>query len=134
MSDMPGLALTMTAQALVLGGLGPRRLLLGALVGGVATGIRVQAAVLVMPVLLVALGEERRQGVWSTSLRALVAFGLGCLLWAIPLVIATGGIDDIPHHIGIELRHRPHSISEGPVEWSSRHKVFNLHHFVRRCR
>jgi hypothetical protein len=71
---------------------GPRRLLLGALVGGVATGIRVQAAVLVVPVLLVALGEERRGGVWSTGFKASVAFGCGCLLWAIPLVVATGGV------------------------------------------
>ena len=92
MSDMPGLALAIAAQALMLRRASPERRGLfesataGALLAGIATGIRVQSAVLTLPVLAFVLFERRR------VLKPIVAFTLGCLAWGIPLVIASGGI------------------------------------------
>jgi hypothetical protein len=82
MSDMPGLALAIGAQALML----RFRLTSGALLAGIATGIRVQSAVLTLPVLALTAFEERR------IVRPAAAFVIGCLAWGIPLVIASGGI------------------------------------------
>src|SRR5688500_6037313 len=60
MSDMPGLALVLAAQALLLIGFGSRRALVaGALVAGLACGVRVQAAALTFPLLLVVLVSAR---------------------------------------------------------------------------
>jgi len=82
MSDMPGLALAIGAQALML----RSRITEGALLAGIATGIRVQSAVLTLPVLAFVLVERRR------AVRPIVAFTLGCLAWGVPLVIASGGL------------------------------------------
>jgi len=83
MSDMPGLALAIAAQALML----RTKATEGALLAGIATGIRVQSAVLTLPVLAFVLFEERR--LW----KPMAAFTLGCLAWGIPLVIASGGVN-----------------------------------------
>ena len=88
MSDMPGLALAVAAQALMLG----TRVTEGALVAGVATGIRVQSAVLTLPVLLFVLVERPRPASASARLRPIAAFAVGCLAWGIPLVVASGGV------------------------------------------
>jgi hypothetical protein len=82
MSDMPGLALAIGAQALML----RSRVTGGALLAGIATGIRVQSAVLTLPVLALVIAENRR------FTKPLAAFVMGCLAWGIPLVIASGGI------------------------------------------
>src|SRR6266850_2580224 len=101
MSDMPGLALAIGAQALMLGRgpftlrRGPFRsaLISGALLAGVAAGIRVQTATLTGPVLALAIAEQRAAGWrWLVS-RPLAACAAGCLAWGIPLVIASGGIN-----------------------------------------
>ena len=90
MSDVPGLALALGAQALFLHGASRARLVQGALLAGIAAGVRVQTAVLTVPLLAFVLLEARdRRTVWQ----ALVAFGAACLAWAIPLVLASGGID-----------------------------------------
>jgi hypothetical protein len=89
MSDLPGLAAAIGAQALLLNGRTDRtRLLQGALLAGLAVGIRVQTAALTLPVLAWMILVERRDKV---SLNAIAAFVVGGLAWAIPLVIATGG-------------------------------------------
>jgi hypothetical protein len=103
MSDMPGLALAIGAQALLLrrgpshhrcgteGGSAMRaRLVQGALLAGIAAGIRVQTAVLTVPVLAFVLLEQRDLKAWW---RPIAAFVAGCLAWGIPLVVASGGID-----------------------------------------
>lgn len=82
MSDMPGLALAVGAQALLLRG----KLTEGAVLAGIATGIRVQSAVLTLPVLALVMFEERR------FFKPMAAFAIGCLAWGIPLVLASGGI------------------------------------------
>jgi len=104
MSDMPGLALAVAAQALLLmrrggeerRGREERRgpfgsaigspLTIGALVAGIATGIRVQSAVLTLPLLAFVMVDQRR------FVKPALAFAIGCLLWGIPLVIASGGV------------------------------------------
>jgi hypothetical protein len=109
MSDMPGLALAIGAQALLLRRDSPERrgplierrgpfgsAILGAFLAGIATGIRVQSAVLTLPVLAFALFEHRRRGVAKGDrgaiVKPIVAFICGGLAWGIPLVIASGGI------------------------------------------
>jgi hypothetical protein len=105
MSDMPGLALAVAAQALLLRRAsqerrGPslaaeaaaRRRRLGsaitggALLAGIATGIRVQSAVLTLPLLAFVMIEERQ------FVKPLLAFAVGCLAWGVPLLIASGGV------------------------------------------
>ena len=118
MSDMPGLALAVAAQALLLAqcgsevrrGLDERRkpgerrgpswpaeaagrrrrlgsaITAGALLAGLATGIRVQSAVLTLPLLVFVIVEQRRFA------KPLLAFAIGCLIWGIPLLIASGGV------------------------------------------
>ncbi len=93
MSDMPGLALTIGAQALMLGS-AP---VAGALLAGIATGIRVQSAVLTLPVLALVMFEKRPPSpAASAGLRAIKLLGgfvVGCLAWGVPLVIASGGVN-----------------------------------------
>lgn len=111
MSDMPGLALAVVAQAFLLQGESNGRepngrrepnarrgpfgsAVLGSLIAGVATGLRVQTAVLTLPVLAFVMFEHRppsavRVRLW---LKMLAAFGVGCLAWGIPLLIASGGV------------------------------------------
>jgi hypothetical protein len=118
MSDMPGLALAIGAQALLLRRgpsqvrfspeserrspaspkrLGPEggsairaHLIQGALLAGIAAGIRVQTTVLTVPVLAFVLLEQRDFKAWW---RPVVAFAAGCLAWGVPLVVASGGVE-----------------------------------------
>ena len=96
MSDMPGLALAVAAQAVLLARRGPEErrgpfgsastITAGAVLAAIATGIRFQSAVLTLP-LLVFVMVDRRQFV-----KPLLAFAIGCLAWGIPLLIASGGV------------------------------------------
>jgi len=89
MSDMPGLALAIGAQAFVLRARrGPHAsAVTGALLAGIATGIRVQSAVLTLPVLAFVAWQRRE------FIRPFLAFVIGCLAWGIPLLIASGGVN-----------------------------------------
>jgi hypothetical protein len=100
MSDMPGLALTIAAQAIMLRPAASEgrglfgAVTAGAFLAGIAAGVRVQSAVLTLPVLAFVLYEHSRSGSdGHRTLKALAAFTAGCLAWGIPLVIASGGID-----------------------------------------
>ncbi len=106
MSDMPGLALAIGAQALLLRGTNRTRLIQGSLLAGLATGIRVQTAVLTAPVLLFVLSEQWRRRAEANGeggrrrAEALMAFAAGCLSWAVPLVIASGGVERYVRALG----------------------------------
>jgi len=91
MSDMPGLAMALGAQALLLMPRArPARLMQGALLAGVAVGLRVQDAALTLPLLVLAIVEARdARRAW----RACAVFTAACLGWGIPLVIASGGVN-----------------------------------------
>jgi len=105
MSDMPGLALAVGAQALLLAGRGPATTA-GALLAGIATGIRVQSAVLTLPLLAFVMLEGSDPGDAATQplesphhrgltpyVKPILAFAIGCLAWGVPLVMASGGVD-----------------------------------------
>lgn len=111
MSDVPGLAAAVAAQGLL--GLawwrqrpdrsGDRRLaparivasgrmiVLGSLVAGVAIGLRSQNAVLTLPLLAGVWFDRIGRGAAGALLGGGVALTIGCLAWAVPLIIASGG-------------------------------------------
>jgi hypothetical protein len=94
MSDMPGLALALVAQALFLKGSTEKRsLVIGAVVAGVAAGVRVQTACLTLPLFGLALVQQRREGAMWMATRPVAALALGGLAWAIPLILLSGGVD-----------------------------------------
>lgn len=99
LSDMPGLGLALVAQACILAAVpgpdgadrGARPVLLGAALAGVAIGLRTQTLWLTGPLLLAALAVQPR-GVRARRWSAGIGMGaLACLLWAVPMVVASGG-------------------------------------------
>lgn len=94
MSDMTGLAAVFVSLALTANGMHDRRwLTAGAFVAALAVGIRVQTIWLTVPLLLVTMVVQRRAGLWWLISRPAAAFVAGGLLWGIPLLIASGGLD-----------------------------------------
>jgi hypothetical protein len=87
MSDLPGLAAAFVAQALMLSG----RLAAGGFVAGLAIGVRSQTLWLTAP-LLAWLLLVRGSVAWRMWLRVVAMAALGALSWAIPLLLATGGL------------------------------------------
>ena len=103
MSDMPGLALVLVAQALLLLGMkSPRALVAGALAAGLGAGVRVQAAALTLPLFVAALVAARQAGVWWLISRPVAALAAGVLVWAVPLVMASGGPDGYLKALGTQ--------------------------------
>src|SRR5687767_9574700 len=103
MSDMPGLALVLVAQALLLLGMkSPRALVAGALIAGLCAGVRVQTALLALPLFVVALVSNRSAGTWWLVSRPVAALAAGVLAWAVPLVAASGGVDGYLKALGTQ--------------------------------
>ncbi len=113
MSDLPGLAVALGAQVcLALAwwrqqgdsrgdrrlspervGASGRMIVLGALFAGLAIGFRAQNAMLTLPLLLGVLVDRIGRGVAGAMVGGAVAFGVGILVWAVPLTVASGGTD-----------------------------------------
>ena len=100
LSDMTGLAFTVAALAAIAAAMSgenieqnrrDRLLAIGACLAGLAMGFRSQSAVLTLPLLAFALLRPQPRVTARTRLAAVGAVALGVLLWAVPLVIATGG-------------------------------------------
>jgi hypothetical protein len=92
MSDLPGLALALSAQALALRSWSTGRYLAAAaFVAGLAVGLRVQTIWLTLPLLLLVWLRHRQLGVGWTMTRPVAALAAGGAVWAIPLVVASGG-------------------------------------------
>lgn len=98
LSDVTGLAVVVLAQALLASVIlgrrsesASRRLILGALVAGVAIGVRSQSFVLTLPLFAVTLVMPRTGVTARARLFALVALVAGGLSWFIPLLVASGG-------------------------------------------
>ena len=114
MSDLPGLAFALASQACLLrawrrqqpGPDGDRRLppatmaasgrmiVVGALLSGLAIGVRSQTMWLTLPLLVLVLFDRVGRGVAGALLGgAGVMFAIGGLVWGIPLLAASGGLD-----------------------------------------
>ena len=111
MSDLPGLAFALAAQACLLlawsrqapAADGDRRLTLamvtasgrmivaGALLAAVSIGMRSQCAWLTVPLLMLVLADRIGRGVAGALLGSAMTFTIGGLLWGIPLLVASGG-------------------------------------------
>ncbi len=107
MSDFTGLALTTAAQALIVSAWTGRSVVVqpfraaagarfgaleaGALIAGLAAGVRVQTALLTAPALAAALVVAPQNRALSTRLRVIAAACAGVLLWLVPLLITSGG-------------------------------------------
>jgi hypothetical protein len=99
LSDMPGLALALLAQALIVRGLGSVRwLIAGAFVAGLCGGIRVQSAVLTVPLFVSVLIAARHT--WTQRALAVVAALAGGLAWGIPLLVLSGGLQGYLRALG----------------------------------
>ncbi len=87
MSDSVGLFFVVASQALLLRSLQqPRALPWASLLAGIALGVRLQTGLLTLPLWLFAMARQR------TFRAPALSFAAGSALWAIPLVIASGGI------------------------------------------
>lgn len=111
MSDLPGLAFALASQACLLlawsrqrpGDDGDRRLapsamrgsgrmiVAGALLAGLAIGVRSQTIWLTLPLLIVLLFDRIGRGVAGALIGSAIMFAAGGLVWGIPLLIASGG-------------------------------------------
>ena len=104
LSDMTGLAAAVAAQALiasVLTGLsGSSALMWGGLLSGVAIGIRSQTTLLTLPLLVLALLLPRSGLRPQNRFAAVGAAALGVLVWAVPLVVASGGLSEYARALG----------------------------------
>jgi len=112
MSDLPGLALALAAQACLLTAwwwqttpgdgdsrMSPetlaasgRMIVLGALIAGLAVGLRTQTLWYTVPLLGVVLVDRIGRGVAGAIIGATMTFAIGALAWAVPLLIASGGL------------------------------------------
>ena len=101
LSDLTGLAMVVLTQLLLVTIIlrrpppadAPRRLVVAAFVAGLAMGLRSQSLVLTLPLLGLALvvAGSRLRG--KDRLRGATAVAGGALVWAIPLLIASGGLE-----------------------------------------
>jgi hypothetical protein len=73
-------------------GVGPdMRLITGACIAGIAAGIRAQTVVLTAPILIAALVLPRPGVTLRIRIAALLAATAGVIVWALPLLLASGG-------------------------------------------
>jgi len=88
MSDMPGLAVALACQSLLLSD----RARSGAFLAGLALGVRAQTLWLTAPLIVVDLCRNRGKATWRDRAMVVACAAGGALAWAVPLVIATGGL------------------------------------------
>lgn len=108
LSDIPGLAVILAAQAALASAyvrqcLDPSRtpeaieasgkmIVLGAFLSALAVGFRSQAVFLTLPLLFVVLIQRSGRGAAGALLGSAMTFTIGVLLWAVPLIFASGGL------------------------------------------
>lgn len=107
LSDVAGLAFILAAQSALVSAFTKQRLnpertpqaladsgrmiVLGAFLSAIAIGMRSQAMWLTLPLLAVVIVQRAGRSASGALLGSALAFGVGTLAWAIPLLIATGG-------------------------------------------
>lgn len=108
MSDVPGLAVALCAQALLATALWRQRempahdregliasgrlIVLGSFVAALALGFRSQTIWLTAPVLMLVIVHRIGRGAAGAMLGASIVFAIGVLVWAIPMIVASGGL------------------------------------------
>lgn len=122
MSDVVGLAFGVAAQACLARAWwwqtppadGDRRLttaqieasgsliVRGAFLAGLAIGVRTQTLWLTAPLLALVLADRIGRGAAGALLGALMTSALGSLLWAVPMVVATGGLGEYLTVLGMQ--------------------------------
>lgn len=104
LSDIPGLAVAVIAQGLLVRSItappSPHYLVAGALAAGVAIGVRSQNFTLTLPLLALALAVPGVAAGVRQRLVALGAVAVGVLVWAVPLLVASGGFASYLNALG----------------------------------
>ncbi len=104
LSDMTGLAAGIASQALIVSVLvglsSPRALVWGGFLAGLAIGIRSQTVLLTMPLLILAIVMPKSGLRPPNRLAAIAALAMGVLIWAIPLIVASGGFSEYARALG----------------------------------
>jgi hypothetical protein len=92
LSDAPGLAVALLVQWIILRASTTPQMLIAACAAGIAAGIRSQIVWLTVPLMLwrVMWNPELRRARTSSAMAA--AYGSGVLLWAVPLLVLSGGL------------------------------------------
>jgi hypothetical protein len=95
LSDMAGLAAAVAVQGIILSAASPRGLVVAALCGGLAVGLRSQVFWLTAPLLAWAALRGCATDMSTRRVKRLVgpvlAYAVGIALWAVPLVAISGG-------------------------------------------
>src|SRR5688572_3976105 len=108
LSDMVGLGMALAAQACLARAFVRRRapdaadraaigesgrlIVAGALIAGFAVGVRTQTIWLTLPLLALVLLDRTGRGAAGALLGSAMTFSIGVLAWAIPLIVASGGL------------------------------------------
>jgi hypothetical protein len=91
LSDMTGLAASVGVQGVLLASTTAAGVATGALLAGLAAGIRSQVVWLTVPLAVLAVWQLPRTERLRGAARALGGYAIGALLWAVPLVMISGG-------------------------------------------
>jgi hypothetical protein len=116
LSDMPGFACVLASQALAAAAFARQRgwsarareegqgsivaaevvssgrlIVLSALIAGLAIGVRSQTLWLTLPLIAVVIVDRAGRAAAGALLGAGLSFGIGVLLWFIPMIVASGG-------------------------------------------
>jgi hypothetical protein len=103
MSDMPGLAAALGAQALLAAAWRRRQFVVAAaLVAGLAAGVRVQTIWLTFPLLGAVILRHRHAGAGWLLTRPIAALVAGIVAWAVPLILAAGGPEQYVRALGTQ--------------------------------
>jgi hypothetical protein len=127
LSDTIGLAGAVAAQGLIVAAMlrvvpagmpAGRVLIAGGFVAGLAIGLRSQTFALTLPLLALALAWPATTGIpVRERIAAVLAAALGSLAWAVPLVVASGGIGDYLAALGSQAGE---DFSGVPMLWTTR--------------
>lgn len=91
LSDVAGLAAALGVQALLVRARSVPALVLAAGLAAVAAGVRSQVLWLTLPLLVLSVFMLPPRLRWRAAVSVTVAYGLGALLWMVPLVLVSGG-------------------------------------------
>lgn len=92
LSDMLGLAVAVSAQALTVRASSAQALGGAALVAALGVGVRSQVVWLTVPLLMLAVWMQPTGTRLRAGVTTLAAFLVGVLMWAVPLVVLSGGL------------------------------------------